>query len=207
MYWRPIWVHFQPRPFWLPWLEWPRALPGVLRLTLDDTELRHRIATRLEAVVSYAAVNHPMYEDLAMNALEEALLWCRRAYQMAVIVPRDQRIDRVVRYISEHPELPTTVTDMARISHLSPSRFAHRFRQVMGQTPLHFLEQMRMRRAVQLLRGTVQPVTEVAAASGFEDPLYFAKRFKKLTGTTPTEFRRSTKSSLTRDVPAKQKKK
>lgn len=191
-HWRSIWVHFQPRPHWLPWLQWPEELPGILRLTLDDPELHSRVAARLEAAVTLGTGNQPHRDDLALNAMEEAILWCCRAWEMGALTPRDARIDTVTRYLCEHPEENPNILQMAEMSHLSPSRFAHRFRQLLGMTPVQFLEQQRMRRAVQLLRGTAQPVAEVARAVGYDDPLYFTKRFKRLTGVSPTQFREHT---------------
>jgi AraC-like DNA-binding protein len=48
----------------------------------------------------------------------------------------------------------------------------------------------RMRYAKQLLAEPDVPVKEVCFASGFNDPNYFTRQFKKMEGITPQEFKR-----------------
>jgi AraC family transcriptional regulator of arabinose operon len=86
-------------------------------------------------------------------------------------------------------ERPFRMDQLARSCGLSPSRFAHLFREQMGRSPRAYAEDRRMERAVRLLRLTTLPVAEVAAACGFEDPLYFSSRFRRWTKSSPSAFR------------------
>ena len=49
----------------------------------------------------------------------------------------------------------------------------------------------RMQRAKDLLRDHSRSIKEISAESGYSDPNYFSKLFKKIVGLTPTEFRES----------------
>lgn len=65
------------------------------------------------------------------------------------------------------------------------------FRRSYGQSPSAFLQGLRLRRARTLLRETNLPVQEVAWNSGFADPNYFARAFRRAGGQSPIEWRQA----------------
>jgi AraC-like DNA-binding protein len=81
-----------------------------------------------------------------------------------------------------------------RLSHLvaaasfGRSRFIQRFRRATGTSPRRHLELVRMEEARRLLEGDV-PVGRVAERCGFDDPLYFSRRFRALHGVAPSAYR------------------
>ncbi len=76
-------------------------------------------------------------------------------------------------------------------SGLPPRSFLRRFRQVTGHTPLRYVQQLRIDRAKTLLEESDDPVESIAAQTGYEDAPYFRRLFKRTTGMTPAEYRRS----------------
>jgi AraC-like DNA-binding protein len=76
---------------------------------------------------------------------------------------------------------------MAQIP-LSPSHLRRLFRESTGVGPSQFLFDLRMRHAQRLLTSGVTPIKRVAAESGFDDPYYFSRAFRRATGMCPTEF-------------------
>jgi AraC-like DNA-binding protein len=81
--------------------------------------------------------------------------------------------------------------DLARHVSLSPSYFSTVFRQFTGYGPMQYLARVRVEAAKGLLRDSSLPVHEVAQAVGFTDPYYFARVFKRQTGLSAQEYRRS----------------
>jgi AraC-like DNA-binding protein len=75
----------------------------------------------------------------------------------------------------------------AGVSRCSLSRWLHRSA---GVTLKEYLEKLLLRKAMRLLGGTGMSVKEVAVDLGFNDPLYFFRMFKRLTGRTPLAYRR-----------------
>ncbi|RCS24171.1 AraC family transcriptional regulator [Phyllobacterium salinisoli] len=99
-------------------------------------------------------------------------------------------MQHVIDYIHANLERPLPVADLARISGLSRAHFSRVFAANEGMPPAEFVLQKRLQRAVKLLTKTASlPVKEVAIMSGFEDPNYFAKVFRRVFGASPTEFR------------------
>lgn len=72
---------------------------------------------------------------------------------------------------------------------LSPRHLARLCRDQTGQSPKALIEADRLREACRLLVYTRMPVQEVAWQLGFDDPAYFARRFRALTGQTATAYR------------------
>ena len=94
-----------------------------------------------------------------------------------------------VAMVNRDPAAPYTVARIARAARVTPNYFSAVFSKHMGQTFRTFLGEQRVVYAQELLRSSSLDVAEVARSSGFPDPAYFARRFKRATGCTPTEWR------------------
>ena len=77
---------------------------------------------------------------------------------------------------------------LARAASLGRSRFVQRFRRATGVSPMRYLEALRMEEARRLLEEDLA-VARIAQLSGFEDPLYFSRRFRALHGVPPSAYR------------------
>jgi two-component system response regulator YesN len=102
---------------------------------------------------------------------------------------RDSQMQEIYQYIMEHFQEPTDLSTLAAMYGTSVSYFTRRFRQKFGQTPIQFLNQVRIINARLLLETTGLKIREVAQACGFEKLEYFCYVFKKEEGCTPTQFR------------------
>ena len=189
--WTQWWLHMQPRSHWQGWLRWPTLAPGfaLLRdIPLPAWEAITAAGTRLRNANANARLDHDLvHADLALAACEELLLhlwmtWRRHSHGGS----GDARIDRALSAILEAPDHVWTVPSLARLVNLSPSRFAHLFRQHLGVSPCDYAEGARLQHARDLLELGGTSVAAAARASGFTDPFYFSTRFKKRFGLTPS---------------------
>ena len=62
---------------------------------------------------------------------------------------------------------PLDVPALARVAHVSPAHFSRQFRATFGETPHRYLQRRRVERAMELLRETDRPVTEICLDVGF----------------------------------------
>jgi AraC family transcriptional regulator of arabinose operon len=185
--WEIVFSHFHPRREWLPLLEWPRPLAGVGRIvTAGEAHQRITAALLRSARAGSGALRQA--EAFSMNALEEALLWYDTQNPLAARM--DERLLRVLDHIDAHLAEPLSVPRLAASTHLSPSRLARLFREQLGTSPQRYVERQRITLAKQLLDLTNRPVAAIARELGWRDPLYFSQRFRRLTGLSPTAYRR-----------------
>lgn len=92
--------------------------------------------------------------------------------------------------IFRHSQNDFSLIHLAELLHLSPSRTAHRVKEVTGVSFSELLIHYRLERAVYLLYNTSYPVTEVAERSGFNNTAHFHRMFQKRFGCTPLCYRK-----------------
>ncbi|MCD7107692.1 AraC family transcriptional regulator [Rhizobium sp. DKSPLA3] len=99
-------------------------------------------------------------------------------------------MQHVLTHISDNLEKPLPVEDLARVSGLSRAHFSRVFSATEGMPPAEFVLRKRLQRAAKLLTQAANlSVKEISLMSGFEEPNYFAKVFRRHFGASPTEFR------------------
>lgn len=81
------------------------------------------------------------------------------------------------------------VAELAQACFMSKSAFAHRFKQEVGVSPLHWLTQERIRLAKHLLMDG-RKLADVASLTGFQNPFHFSRVFTKAEGVPPGRFRK-----------------
>ena len=195
--WELLWVHFRPpaqRVEWLEWMAWPAAAeeaPGLMRLRLAGA-LRQRVRRRLLEMHQLATGGHPRREALAMNALEEVLLWCDAVNPLHAQGRLDPRVRAAMDAMCRRLGEKVLLEELAAGVNLSVSRLAHLFREEVGVSPQQFLEAQRLERAKQLLALTADSVKEIAYRLGFSSAFYFSLRFKRYTGRSPKVWRERT---------------
>jgi AraC family transcriptional regulator of arabinose operon len=187
--WRLLWAHFAPRPNWRAWMRWPEAGRGVGWIDLPGGEIRAGFEAAMTRTVAALRAPHGDAVEFALNALEEALLWAQRAGERHLQARFDPRVRRAMDYLAARPTEPFRLEALAKHCGLSESRLSHLFSEQTGETPQVYSEELRLRLAQQLLVHSGLRVSEVAAETGFVDPFYFAKRFRKFAKCSPSEYR------------------
>ncbi|QYR22390.1 response regulator [Paenibacillus sp. sptzw28] len=84
-----------------------------------------------------------------------------------------------------------SLQDTADYVKISPSHLSKVFSQETGQTFIDYLTQIRIRKAMELLQSTNAKSYEIAFQVGYNDAHYFSNLFKRITGVTTTEFRKT----------------
>jgi AraC family transcriptional regulator of arabinose operon len=188
-HWELIWTHFRPRSDWLDLLDWPTIEPGVMRLTVREESPQRQIIEQFQRVHRSAMSAGALRDRIAMNALEALLLMAEQINPNQAAHTTDSRIRLAMDHVTRHLESRITLDGLANLTGLSPSRLGHRFREVVGVSPMEFVERQRIDRARQLLTMTSLSVKEISRQVGYETQFYFSLRFKKSTGQSPKAFR------------------
>lgn len=100
-----------------------------------------------------------------------------------------QSIQQCMDYIRHHYHEPLERETLARKASLSTSYFSVLFKKHTGYSPTQYITKIRLDKAKQLLRQKQLPISDVARAVGFQDPLYFAKVFSHEIGVPPRTYR------------------
>jgi len=100
-----------------------------------------------------------------------------------------QRIDRLLEELQQASR-EWTVAEMAEYCNWSENYFRRLFQAHTGMFPKEYLDQRRYHRAIELLSTERLSIAEAARRLGYGDPFYFSRRFRELSGMTPTAYRR-----------------
>jgi len=98
-------------------------------------------------------------------------------------------LERAMRHLEERIDATVRVAELAAIVGLSPSHLTTQFRRATGGGVIEYHSALKLARARQLLDTTEAPIAEVARAVGYDDPLYFSRRFRAAHHLSPSEYR------------------
>jgi AraC-like DNA-binding protein len=107
---------------------------------------------------------------------------------------RDPIIGQALALLHKEPADPWTVSALARRIGLSRTRLAERFREFLGESPMAYLAQWRLKLGAEILQSTEDSVAEVAAAVGYGSAAAFNRAFKREFDCPPAQFRRKRKA-------------
>ncbi|HWC18373.1 MAG TPA: AraC family transcriptional regulator [Terriglobales bacterium] len=176
-----------------------QLLPSLILIKVDQTQTL-ALHNTLRLLASEMEVQTPGSEVVA-NRLAEVLFIqtlrahiasgtesCKRGWLRGIF---DPQIGVALRAVHTNVNNPWTVESLAEAAGMSRSAFAARFKELVGQTPLDYVTEWRMQKAVSLLKGNDKKLVEVAQSVGYESDAAFSKAFKRLVGVTPGEYRQS----------------
>jgi len=100
------------------------------------------------------------------------------------------RQKNLAQFIDEHLAEDVSLSSLAELVHLSPYHFSRVFKQSFNMPPHRYLTNRRIERAKSLLVERKLSVTEIGHEVGFSETSSFTSAFRKITGETPTDYRR-----------------
>lgn len=172
-------VRALPRPLWLPL----SGLPGLA----SAVDLLFREAA--EAHCGQQAVLDRLVEVVIVLLLRE--LMDQQRLRLGLLAGlADPRLARAINALHAEPARSWTLEELAAGAGMSRARFAARFREVVGETPLSYLADWRLALAQTLLRRG-QPVELVADQVGYASASALSRAFSARVGMTPGRWRRA----------------
>ncbi len=156
---------------------------------------RYGLDKYFQQMLEYYAANLPEREVLLTSLLLRMLLDVNRVYDESRQLEMEEdgnqthseKIDDIVRYISEHLEEKITLDDLTKRFYLSKYYLCHEFKKVTGFTVFDYIRYKRILSAKTKFQNG-QPINEVWRDLGYEDYSNFYRTFKKITGMSPKEY-------------------
>ncbi|MCY9663031.1 AraC family transcriptional regulator [Paenibacillus chondroitinus] len=149
-----------------------------------------KLKETLLQVIEQAEKQDPLIQLKTQHLVTEIILSLLETYYQAPYTA-SQSFDWITSYFSHHLSDPISLADMAARANLSISRFSMVFKQRYGISPHQYLMNMRVNHAKELLTHTDLSQESIASYCGFADLHHFSKTFKKRTGLTPGELKKS----------------
>nr|WP_010132865.1 helix-turn-helix domain-containing protein [Microbulbifer agarilyticus] len=116
----------------------------------------------------------------------------------AVHLHPDEEIVQAQTWLKQHCSDDVKLSEVAKHFDMSVRSFNRRFKLATGQTPLQYLQNVRIDMARELLQSSNLSVNEIAEKVGYQDMGHFTALFKKFLSTTPSEYRTTVRAKLFR---------
>ena len=116
---------------------------------------------------------------------------CITMIRPSAYIPENDTVHKMITYLEENYKHPIVLNDMAEYVGLSKEYMCSLFKSAMQQTIIHYLLELRIAQArILLIQYPEKTVKEISMMCGFESPSYFGSQFKRVTSTTPENYRR-----------------
>ena len=185
--------HFESELHW-PLLE---SLPEVIVLDLGMQSSHPHIQQLIQLIIAelnshqqgcYAAVN-TLAHILFIHILRFQLTQGLEIGLLAALA--DKKISKALNDIHQHPAETWTLERLAASAGMGRSAFADQFKQLVGQTPIKYLNAWRLLEAKHLLESSSRSIIDIAEACGYQSEVVFRKAYKKEMGETPGQTRKA----------------
>ena len=181
----------------------PRAVPADPDLRFAEAELQPRLlfedddlwetALKLKGQIGGADPSDRMYADALGGLLAHELLRLdggvrsRRTYRGGLA---GWQQTRVMEFMEGHLAQDISLSTLARLVRLSPYHFLRCFKTSFGEPPHRYWTRRRIERAMALMGNPRASVTDIALDVGYATTSAFSVAFRRITGQTPTDYRR-----------------
>jgi AraC-like DNA-binding protein len=173
-----------------------QLLPSFILIKADQARTL-ALHNTMQALASEMAEQAPGSDVVATRLAEVLFIQALRAHIASVEGWRnkgwlraifDPQMGTALSAIHDSVKTPWTVESLAEAAGMSRSAFAARFKELLGQTPLEYVTEWRMQRAIQLLQQRDKKLIDVARSVGYESDAAFSKAFKRVVGANPGEY-------------------
>ncbi|MDY6921100.1 MAG: AraC family transcriptional regulator [Pseudomonadota bacterium] len=186
--WTLRWVHFSGQ----------RARDYIANLGLPEQQYCIQLGLHPKIITDFDALFSVQHTGYNLKALIHASQQLKQSLSyLALLTTRETQqarqpidLDRIQSLMTAHLNGELELDKLAAAAHLSKYHFAKRYRALTGYSPIQHFIHLKMERACYLLDISQRSVAEVAAELGYGDPQYFSRLFKKVTGLSPSGYRR-----------------
>ncbi|MFZ5351423.1 MAG: response regulator transcription factor [Bacillota bacterium] len=156
-----------------------KALPYKLA---DMSKMKQGYVTGILKSSSFEELESQFVQFLSDLSFE---LESRRKSELDGIIPN------VLKYLDDNYYKNITLDDAAKRVNLSYHYFGKIFKDEVGKNFVDYLTELRIEKSMRFLSNSKISIKEICHKIGYNDPNYYCKIFKKITGMTPTEYRSS----------------
>ncbi len=193
-----------------------RKLPGYSAMFMLEPQHRrhHRFSSRLQRLDLAPAIQiadkietatnekDAGWEVTSLTALQELIIYLSKCYVSADSPDATSllRVADVIALIEKEYMTPWNLNDLVRTANMSKGNLIRVFKNATNQTPIEYLIEIRIQKAMDLLRKTNLPISEIAYQVGFSDSNYFSRHFRDKVNSSPKEFREKNPKTQNRNV-------
>ena len=156
------------------------------------------ISSCLRNILREMELKNTGYMDVCQAYMEILIIRLMRNTDLAVqtqpqVISGNSQCAAVRRYIDLHFKEPLTLEQLSEEAHINKYYLSHAFKREYGVSPINYMISRRIDESKYLLAETDLSMSQIAQLLGFSSLSYFSQVFRKIHGSSPIEFRQSSK--------------
>ena len=156
------------------------------------------ISSCLRNILREMELKNTGYMDVCQAYMEILIIRLMRNTDLAVqtqpqVISGNSQCAAVRRYIDLHFKEPLTLEQLSEEAHINKYYLSHAFTREYGVSPINYMISRRIDESKYLLAETDLSMSQIAQLLGFSSLSYFSQVFRKIHGSSPMEFRQSSK--------------
>ena len=179
------------------------SLPPVLKINIRNRDsgkwledsIRFSVREAENSTAGSGALLTRLSEVLFLEAIRRFMDLLPAEEKGWLAGSRDAVVGHSLMLLHQSPMHPWTIADLAKKVGVSRSTLAQRFTDYLGEPPMKYLADWRMRLAVRSLTSTSRSVLEIALEVGYESEAAFSRAFKRRYGSPPALYRKASRMS------------
>lgn len=174
-------------------------LPTLIERQISNRKIRHIadqqvISKFVESLEFYFENPVLVNDDLLELKIKELILLLVQTKNVESILELikelySPRVVNLKNVVELHLYSNLSIEELAKLCHLSVSSFKREFKKQFNDSPANYINAQKLNKAKELLSVSELSISDIAFESGFNDPQYFARLFKKKEGISPSTFR------------------
>jgi len=161
------------------------------RVLLFNTGLKEKLSASFELIETASST----FKLISVIGILEEMALCNcystvfESYLSSSYKSSDvDRLESVFEYVNSHYREPISTQNIASEVGLTTNSFCRFFKKMTSKSFIHFVNEYRIGKAIELFNEAPYPISEVMFKSGYTDPSYFSRQFKKKQGITPSAY-------------------
>lgn len=155
----------------------PQKLPGSQKIWDAMLEIHRLLSGDMTDKLQAYSLFYGLLQDFLPNMRQSELF-------------PDPNLQKAIIYIMENWDREFSMAQVAEECAISESKLYHMFQKQLGQTPVSFLNSIKINYAISYLEKDQHTVTEISRLVNFKSENHFRKVFSQITGTTPLKYRK-----------------
>jgi AraC family transcriptional regulator, arabinose operon regulatory protein len=148
-----------------------------------------RVVSLIDTIIRRMERDETMATLLASSGAAWHAMALLAADRRTISRQQSDPIEATIEHLRANVSTRISLADLAGMAGLSVSHYSALFRRATGYGALEYQTRLRMGTARELLDTTDRPIASIAAQVGYTDSLYFSRQFRRIHGTSPTEYR------------------
>lgn len=170
-------------------------LPSEYSIIYNSRDSYDSIYELFKKMIREFETKDDFYVEIAQNISRTILMYIFRVINYAdqnfTLHKGNSALDKAMRYINENYKNNISLDDVAAECYVNKFYLSHLFNKFKGMSVGKYVLNLKMDEAKRLLETTNLSVNVIAERSGFTDPNYFSRTFKKELGLSPLQYRKS----------------